>query len=153
MPSGFELKPTRLMPLMERSECREVLLVEWGAPARETRPQHGPAAALESGGGRKSCPAPDARVPSATREDRLYLALLSHGVPAHHPEGADPAHTPVPRGTPGGGPSAEPCPCPGTLARRVSWSSRSAQNLHHGLRHLDKHNLPLAILTSLLVWS
>lgn len=36
MPSGLELKPTRLMPLMERSECREVLLVEWGAPARET---------------------------------------------------------------------------------------------------------------------
>lgn len=35
MPSGLELKPTRLMPLMERSECREVLLVEWGAPAKE----------------------------------------------------------------------------------------------------------------------
>lgn len=60
MPSGFELKPTRLMPLMERSECSEVLLVEWGAPARETGIQHGSAAAPKHGARRKSCPDPGA---------------------------------------------------------------------------------------------
>lgn len=62
MPSGFELKPTRLMPLMERSECRDVLLVECGAPARETRPQRGPAAAPSAAGGGE-VPVPDATCP------------------------------------------------------------------------------------------
>lgn len=45
MPSGLELKPTRLMPLTERSECREVLLLECGAPAREPPGQREPRAA------------------------------------------------------------------------------------------------------------
>lgn len=35
LPSGFRLNPPRLVPLPERSECREVLLAEWGAPARD----------------------------------------------------------------------------------------------------------------------
>lgn len=43
---------------MERSECREVLLVEWGAPARETKEARADCC-LEARGRRKSCPVPE----------------------------------------------------------------------------------------------
>lgn len=40
-PSGFRPKPPKLVPLLpERSECREVLLAEWGAPVGEEKRAH-----------------------------------------------------------------------------------------------------------------
>lgn len=53
LPSGFRLKAPRLVPLPERSECREVLLAEWGAPGRKSERQaSGWAAVLPAAPGR-----------------------------------------------------------------------------------------------------
>lgn len=83
MPSGLELKPTRLMPLTERSECREVLLLECGAPAREPPGQREPRAAL----GRAVRPVP--RVCSGPPLLQVPTQRWAAGCPAWHVRGSE----------------------------------------------------------------
>lgn len=141
MPSGFELKPTRLMPLMERSECREVLLVEWGAPARE--------ACIKYGGRRTSCLVHDETWPCMGTGSGSPLPRDASTSPPSKVlrKKHCPAHSAPQRDTQLNGFQHSTLGCiarhPGTQlpppARFCSWSLCSAHHFHYSLRHLDKH--------------
>lgn len=88
---------------MERSECREVLLVEWGAPAGDTNRARADFC-LEAPWEKAKLPRACCHTPrTAPHQHGLSLAPLSQRLLMHHPKGAGRRvqDTPLPRGTPG----------------------------------------------------
>lgn len=129
MPSGLELKPTRLMPLMERSECREVLLVECGAPAGEGHAQPAPEPPLQP----PTCP-------PLTRPAVTWLRR-----PSHRPHTASPRTGPAPAPLPGAqhAHTCPPAPATGHPDTRTAPSTHCwAPGYARSPRHPDTHTGP-----------